>query len=235
MPDAPMDLTAEWCVQTFYRVNPGAKQPPLFRIPSLYLLDFARAIVAQCEARHGDALKAANAETERYRGLFDQMSTIARSNAETVESRIASARVEAAREALNRACLEVFNHAPDNGECAAYNGEFGRSCMLRRFRDREYPLPAPPSVAPPEKPVAALTWMDRFPKHTATLVLDESSQIVGEVQWPHGDEDVEAFIVRGLFASAGMLGRYATVDAAKRAVESTVRQALAASVAPEGK
>lgn len=41
----PTWLTPEWCMSTFFRVNPGANVPPLFHIPSLYLLDFARAVV----------------------------------------------------------------------------------------------------------------------------------------------------------------------------------------------
>lgn len=43
--EAPVEpLTPEWCVDAFYRVNPGAKDTMPNGIPSLYLLDFARAV-----------------------------------------------------------------------------------------------------------------------------------------------------------------------------------------------
>lgn len=40
------DLTPEWCVEAFYRVNPGAK---FHALPSLYLVDFAREVVRHLE------------------------------------------------------------------------------------------------------------------------------------------------------------------------------------------
>ncbi len=42
-------LTPEWCVETYYRVNPGSTAFP--HIPSLYLLDFAREVAALAASR----------------------------------------------------------------------------------------------------------------------------------------------------------------------------------------
>lgn len=42
--DFRSSLTPEWCMQAFYRVNPGAKDSMPGGIRSLYLLDFARAV-----------------------------------------------------------------------------------------------------------------------------------------------------------------------------------------------
>lgn len=41
-------MTPEWCVRTFHTVNPGASSNNI-RVPSLYLVDFARAVVRYME------------------------------------------------------------------------------------------------------------------------------------------------------------------------------------------
>jgi hypothetical protein len=55
-PDEPdgrllTSMTPEWCMKEFHRVNPGAKD---FAIPSLYLVDFARAVVRHMEQESPD-------------------------------------------------------------------------------------------------------------------------------------------------------------------------------------